>query len=144
MLNFFDVEVNNKKPFYLVDIPGFGYSKAPKKQVDNWVRLIKDYLMGRPSLLRVFFLIDSRHGLKENDHEMMALLNKAAVSYQIILTKIDKISRSSCDETFEKVAKESKQYVACHPQILKTSSEKKIGILEIKKEIFELLLDKLA
>jgi GTP-binding protein len=84
-LNYFLTE---RAPLYLVDMPGYGFAQAPKDKVDNWTRLVKGYLRGRPTLARVFLLIDSRHGLKPVDREIMELLNEAAVSFQVVLTKI--------------------------------------------------------
>ena len=98
-LNFFNFD--NK--LYLVDLPGYGYAQAPEKLVKQWQKVLKDYLRGRPNLRRVFLLIDSRHGIKAEDLEIMKLLNESAVVYQVILTKIDKISeRNCCDEFREK------------------------------------------
>jgi len=134
-LNYFNLD--NK--LYLVDLPGYGFAKAPKDVVKNWQNLINTYLIGRASLRRVFLLIDSRHGLKKIDEEIMDMLDKAAVTYQIVLTKIDKISTKELEkiltETGEKIAK----HTAAHVLILKTSSEKNLYLDELKAEIADLV-----
>ena len=84
-------EAGDLPPMALVDMPGYGYAQAPKEQVDDWTKLVFDYLKGRVTLKRVYVLIDARHGIKKNDEEVLSLLDKAAVSYQIVLTKTDKI-----------------------------------------------------
>jgi len=119
----------------LVDLPGYGYAKAPKKDVARWTRLVKDYLAGRPNLRRVCLLIDSRHGIKDVDIEIMGMLDKAAVNYQIILTKTDKIKASELAQITEAAYAALKRHPAAHPQILVTSSEKKDGIEELRDEL---------
>lgn len=134
-LNYFNLDDR----LYLVDLPGYGFAKAPKDIVKNWQNLINTYLVGRASLRRVFLLIDSRHGIKKIDEEIMDMLDKAAVTYQIVLTKIDKISAKELErvvlETNEKVAK----HTAAHALVLKTSSEKNLFLDELKAEVAELL-----
>ncbi|QCI98909.1 ribosome biogenesis GTP-binding protein YihA/YsxC [Agrobacterium larrymoorei] len=122
-------------PMALVDMPGYGYAQAPKDQVDNWTKLVFDYLRGRATLKRVYVLIDSRHGIKKNDEDVLTLLDKAAVSYQIVLTKTDKIKDPAVprliSETLEKIRKRP----AAYPEVLATSSEKSAGLDELRAEI---------
>ncbi|WP_117195394.1 ribosome biogenesis GTP-binding protein YihA/YsxC [Rhizobium terrae] len=124
-------------PMALVDMPGYGYAQAPKEQVDAWTKLVFDYLRGRATLKRVYVLIDSRHGLKKNDDEVLDLLDKAAVSYQIVLTKTDKIKEPAVPklvaETLEKIQKRP----AAYPEVLSTSSEKGKGLEELRTAIGE-------
>lgn len=119
----------------LVDMPGYGYAKASKTKVHSWNKLIIDYLKGRASLQRVYVLIDSRHGIKENDRDLMGLLDQAAVSYQIILTKADKISYADLGAVEEKTNDEIKKFIAAYPGIVTTSSEKKTGVETLRAMI---------
>ena len=130
-LNFFNFD--NK--LYLVDLPGYGYAEAPEKLVKQWQNTLKTYLRGRPNLRRVFVLIDSRRGIKKEDLEIMKMLDEAAVSYQIILTKTDKISAAELQKTLTATAEEIKKHAAALPDIIATSSEKKIGLELVKAEI---------
>lgn len=130
-LNFFDLGSR----LILVDMPGYGYAKAPKSMVASWQKLIRGYLTGRPTLQRVYVLIDSRHGLKENDFDMMQLLDKSAVSYQLVVTKIDKISLSELQQLQDIMPGQCAKNPACHPRIVWTSSEKKQGIETLRAEI---------
>ncbi|MBR1841088.1 MAG: YihA family ribosome biogenesis GTP-binding protein [Alphaproteobacteria bacterium] len=134
-LNFFNFD--NK--MYIVDLPGYGYAKAPEKLVHQWQEVLKTYLRGRPNLRRVFLLIDSRHGIKKEDKEIMDMLDIAAVSYQIVLTKTDKISSPQLAETMQKTSAEISKHAAAMPDIIATSSEKKTGLDIIKTEICTLL-----
>lgn len=122
-------------PMALVDMPGYGYAQAPKEQVDAWTKLVFDYLRGRSTLKRVYVLVDSRHGIKKNDEEVFALLDKAAVSYQIVLTKTDKIKEAGVprlvEETLQKIVKRP----AAYPDVLATSSEKGRGLDELRGAI---------
>ncbi len=122
-------------PIALVDMPGYGYAQAPKEQVDAWTRLVFDYLRGRARLKRVFVLVDSRHGLKPNDLDVLGLLDKAAVSYQIVLTKTDKIKPPAIPKLMEATAKAIAKRPAAHPEILSTSSEKGRGLDELRAAI---------
>lgn len=122
-------------PLALVDMPGYGYAEAPKEQVDAWTRLVFDYLRGRSTLKRVFVLIDSRHGIKANDADVLALLDKAAVSYQIVLTKADKITPAALPKLIEATAKAIAKRPAAFPEILATSSEKGIGLTALHAAI---------
>ena len=123
-INFFDLAGH----LILVDLPGYGYAKAPKGEVDRWNRLIRLYLRGRPSLLRVALLIDARHGPKPNDEDAMALLDDAAVSYQVVLTKADKLSVTQQEAVLERTRAVARRHVAAFPEILLTSAEKGLGI----------------
>lgn len=134
-LNFFNL---GEKAF-LVDLPGYGYASAPKKTVDAWTRLVKDYLRGRVSLARVFLLIDSRHGLKQKDREIMKLLDSAAVSYQIVLTKIDKISPTALKKVHQQTFDLLPHYTAAYPEVLSTSAEKKEGLEMLRLRIWGLV-----
>lgn len=135
-LNFFVPDgysgtMDDLPPMTLVDMPGYGYAEAPKEQVDKWTALVFSYLRGRVSLKRVFVLIDSRHGIKKNDEEVLSLLDKAAVSYQLVLTKSDKLHESKIapliNATLEKVRKRP----AAFPEVIVTSSEKRFGMEEL-------------
>lgn len=132
-LNFF--EVGNPTRFRLVDMPGYGFARAPIKVVDNWKRLVRDYLRGRQVLARTLVLVDSRHGLKEVDREMMKMLDEAAVSYRIVLTKADKIKASELEATMAKVAQEARKHVAAFPVLHVTSAEKGMGIAQLRAAV---------
>ena len=134
-LNYFDLD--NK--MYIVDMPGYGYAKASDKQVKEWNNLVFTYLKGRPNLRRVFLLIDSRHGIKDKDTEVMKMLDKAAVSYQLILTKTDKLNAASLEKITADVKKKMTSFIACHPQLLITSAEKKQGLTDVRISLYELL-----
>lgn len=134
-LNFFDV--GTPPVFRLVDMPGYGFAKAPKDMVRRWRFLINDYLRGRAVLKRVLVLVDSRHGLKDVDRDLMKMLNEAAVSYRLVLTKVDKIKASELDSAMTKLAAEARTHVAAHPEILATSSEGGFGIPELRAAVLE-------
>lgn len=137
-LNYFEMGSEMQQPAYLVDLPGYGYAKIERKKVHAWTRLVKDYLRGRPNLRRILLLIDSRHGLKENDREIMGMLDEAAVNYQLVLTKLDKLKVADREKIIKKTAADAAKNVACHPVILATSSEKGWGIAEVRAEIAQL------
>lgn len=137
-LNYFEMGVELNTPAYLVDLPGYGYAKIERKKVHAWTRLVKDYLRGRPNLRRVLLLIDSRHGLKENDREIMTMLDEAAVNYQIVLTKLDKLKVADREKIVKKTQEDAKKFIACHPVIMATSSEKGWGLTELRAEIGQL------
>ena len=130
-LNFFKID----SKIFLVDLPGYGYAQAPESQVKQWQRVIFAYLQGRVCLKRVFVLIDSRHGIKKVDREIMELLDKAAVTYQIVLTKTDKISRQSLDKILSETAAEVAKHAAAYTKVLATSSEKNVGIDDLRIDI---------
>jgi GTP-binding protein len=134
-LNYFEAP---DTALYLVDMPGYGFAKAPKEKVDTWTGLVKDYLRGRAPLVRVFLLIDSRHGLKPPDLATMALMDEAAVSYQAVLTKVDKIKPHELQRVEEKTAEELAKHAAAYAFTLTTSSEKGAGIAELRAEIARL------
>jgi len=112
----------------IVDMPGYGFARAPKSKVDAWTDLIKDYLRGRQTLRRVFLLIDSRHGLKPVDTSIMGLLDDSAVTYQVVLTKADKIKPQALDKLKLAIQADLKSHAAAFPDVLATSSEKGMGI----------------
>jgi GTP-binding protein len=120
---------------YFVDMPGYGFADAPKAKVDDWNRLIRDYLRGRASLKRVFLLIDSRHGLKTPDREIFPLLNTAAVSFEIVLTKTDKLNKYQIEKIIEETTAAIGKEPAAFPRILATSSETGAGMAELRAEI---------
>ena len=132
MLNFFNAP---DTPLTIVDMPGYGYAQAPKELVDAWTKLVFSYLRGRPNLRRVFLLIDSRHGLKKNDLETMDLLDKAAVVYQVILTKSDKIKKPQLARLITDTQAALAKRVAAYPEIIATSSEKDFGIDQVRAEV---------
>ena len=133
MLNFF---IAPETPLTIVDMPGYGYAQAPKELVEAWTQLVFSYLRGRPNLRRVILLIDSRHGIKKNDLEAMELLDKAAVVYQVVLTKADKIKPPQLVRLIEDTKAILRKRVAAHPEILATSSEKNRGVDELRAELF--------
>jgi GTP-binding protein len=134
-LNFFDV--GEPLRLRLVDMPGYGFAEAPKDLVKRWRFLVNDYLRGRPVLKRALVLVDSRHGLKEVDREMMHMLDDAAVSYHLVLTKGDKVKASALGPLYETTAVEAAKHPAAHPAIFTTSSETGSGIAELRTAILE-------
>ena len=135
MLNFFRAP---ETPLTIVDMPGYGYAQAPKELVAAWTELVFSYLRGRPNLRRVFLLIDSRHGIKKIDLEAMDLLDRAAVVYQVVLTKADKIKPPQLTRLLADTAGVLAKRVAAHPDILATSSEKNQGLAEFRAAVFRL------
>ena len=125
-LNFF--EVGEPTQFRLVDMPGYGFAKAPVKVVERWKNLVKSYLRGRQVLARNLVLVDSRHGLKDVDREMMKMLDEAAVGYRIVLTKTDKIKASELERVSNQTAEEARKHPAAYPELHLTSAEKGMGI----------------
>jgi GTP-binding protein len=134
-LNFFDV--GQPLTLRLVDMPGYGFAKAPKDIVRKWRFLINDFLRGRQELKRVLVLVDARHGLKDVDREIMEMLDKAAVSYRIVLTKADKIKPTELAAIAAETAEEVRKRPAAHPDILETSSETGLGIPELRAAVME-------
>jgi GTP-binding protein len=122
-------------PMALVDMPGYGYAKAPKEQVDQWTKLVFDYLRGRSTLKRVYVLIDARHGVKANDEEVLSLLDKAAVSYQLVLTKTDKIKAAGVPRLIAETLAKIKRRPAAFPAVLATSSEEGDGLEELREAV---------
>ena len=134
-LNFFDV--GSPLRMRLVDMPGYGFAEAPKDMVRRWRHLINDYLRGRAVLRRALVLVDSRHGLKPIDHEVMTMLDDAAVSYHVVLTKADKIKPTVLAEVLEATAAAAARHPAAHPLLFATSSETGEGIAELRTAILE-------
>ena len=123
---------------FLVDMPGYGFAKAPKEKVTAWIELVRDYLRGRPTLKRVFLLIDTRHGIKPPDSEIMRLLDEAAVSYQVVLTKADKTSRSHLEAIIANTRAALSAHPAAYPEVIATSAAKGLGIEILRATIAEL------
>jgi GTP-binding protein len=120
---------------HIVDMPGYGYARASKTLVRDWNQLVRDYLRGRTQLRRVFLLIDSRHGVKENDKATMELMDKSAVSYQLVLTKIDKLRASEVEAVIAAAIEAIKKHGAAYPQVVATSAEKKQGIDTLREAV---------
>ncbi|WP_028965907.1 ribosome biogenesis GTP-binding protein YihA/YsxC [Sphingomonas phyllosphaerae] len=134
-LNFFDV--GDPLAFRLVDMPGYGFAKAPKDIVKKWRFLVNDYLRGRQALKRALVLIDSRHGIKDVDREILEMLDRAAVSYRLVMTKADKVKASDLAVTVAATEAEARKRAAAHPEIIVTSSEGGMGIAELRAAVVE-------
>ncbi|TKD50283.1 YihA family ribosome biogenesis GTP-binding protein [Sphingomonas baiyangensis] len=134
-LNFFDV--GEPLRMRLVDMPGYGFAKAPKDMVRKWRYLVNDYLRGRQVLKRTLVLIDARHGIKDVDREILKMLDDAAVSYRVVLTKADKIKASELAEVTARTIEEARTRPAAHPDLLVTSSEKGMGMAELRAAVIE-------
>ncbi len=134
-LNIFDVGVPVR--LRLIDMPGYGFAEAPRDLVKRWRALVNDYLRGRAVLKRALVLVDSRHGLKEVDRDMMRMLDDAAVSYHLVLTKGDKVKPSALGALYEATMIEAAKHPAAHPSIFTTSSETGSGIAELRTSILE-------
>ena len=137
-LNYFDV--GRPLVLRLVDMPGYGFADAPKDMVRRWRYLINDFLRGRSVLKRALVLVDSRHGLKDVDREVMAMLDAAAVGYHLVLTKADKIKPTALEATLEAVRAEAARHPAAHPALFATSSETGAGIAELRTAVLEAAL----
>lgn len=135
-LNYFNVD----ERLFIVDLPGYGYAKASKTDIARWTKLTRAFLFGRASLRRVFLLIDSRHGLKDTDLELMGMLDETAVTYQIIMTKVDKLKKGELEKVLAKTKKAIAKRPAAFPEIICTSSEKKNGLNELRAEVASLAL----
>ncbi len=135
-LNYFNADDRIR----LVDLPGYGYARASKTDIDRWTKLTRAYLAGRPGLRRVFLLIDSRHGLKPGDLDIMAMLDETAVTYQIVLTKVDKVKMADLEKVDAKTRKGIAKRPAAHPELILTSSAKKTGLDVLQAEIAALAL----
>ena len=131
-LNFFDLGAG---AVYLVDLPGYGFAEAPRKFVAAWKTLMLDYMRGRQNLKRVFLLIDARRGIGDVDTEVLDQFDKSAVSYQIVLTKCDKLKSSDVVDLKEATLLALKKRAAAHPRIIATSAEKGVGLEELRAEI---------
>lgn len=140
-LNFF---TDPASQLYLVDMPGYGYAEAPKAKVAAWNKVLRGYLAGRNTLLRVFVLVDARHGLKPSDIDIMKMLDTAAVSYQVVMTKSDKLSRSALDEILRETSSTVAKHPAAFPAILETSAEKGGGIPDLRAAIAQLIASNTA
>ncbi len=127
-VNFFDLGAQ----LMLADLPGYGYAKAPKAEIRQWTGLIDDYLKGRAGLRRACLLIDARHGLKATDREVMKALDTAAVVYQVVLTKCDKLKEAALKTRIEEVLGELAKHPAAHPDVIATSARKGDGIAEMR------------
>lgn len=123
-INFFTLQDSH----YLVDLPGYGYANAPLSVVEKWQKLLKSYLAGRQNLRRAFVLIDARHGIKKVDEEIMALLDSAAVTFQCVMTKADKVKEKDRARVLDQVREKLSKHPAAYPEIVLTSSEKGDGI----------------
>jgi GTP-binding protein len=134
-LNFF--EVGSPTAFRLVDMPGYGFAKAPVKVVERWKALVRTFLRGRAVLARVLVLVDARHGLKDVDRDMLGMLDAAAVSYRVVLTKADKLKASELEATRAATEAEALRHVAAFPQVHVTSAEKGLGIAELRAALLE-------
>jgi GTP-binding protein len=134
-INFFSIPENH----YLVDLPGYGYANAPIKVVEKWQNLLKQYLAGRQSLRRAFVLVDGRHGVKKVDTEIMSMLDSSAVTFQVVLTKLDKIKEKDRDSILDQVRTSLQKHPAAFPEIILTSSEKGWGIQTLRSVIAKLV-----
>lgn len=139
-LNFFVPEgfsgtLDDLPPLAIVDMPGYGYAKAPKETVDRWTELVFDYLRGRTTLKRVFVLIDARHGIKSNDEEVFDLFDRAAISYQLVLTKIDKIKPPAVARVTAETEERVRRRPAAFPGVIATSSDKAQGLDDLRRAI---------
>ena len=123
---------------FLVDLPGYGFANAPVKVVEKWQRLLKSYLSGRQTLRRAFVLVDARHGVKKVDQEIMALLDSAAVTFQVVMTKIDKIKPHELDKILDQVRDALTKHPAAYPELVVTSSEKGTGVDTLRAIIADL------
>ncbi len=135
-LNFFNAD----ERLHVVDLPGYGYARASKTEIAKWTELTRQYLAGRAPLRRIFLLIDSRHGLKESDLEIMSMLDETAVTYQIVLTKVDKLKKGQLEKVMGKSLTQIAKRPAAFPIILPTSSVKATGLDLLKAEIATLAL----
>ena len=133
-INFF----NLGERIILTDLPGYGYARARKSVVDNWTKLIKSYIKGRVQLRRVCLLIDARHGVKTTDHETMNFMDAAAVGYQIVFTKCDKVKALDMENLLAKTHNEISKHVAAHPDIMATSSFKSQGLEPLRATLASL------
>ena len=134
-INFFSIPENH----YLVDLPGYGFANAPIKIVEKWQNLLRQYLAGRQSLRRAFVLVDGRHGVKKVDEDIMSMLDSSAVTFQVILTKLDKVKEKDRDSILDQVRTSLQKHPAAFPEIILTSSEKGWGIQTLRSVIAKLV-----
>ena len=137
-LNFF--EVGAPPRLRLVDMPGYGFAKAPRDLARRWRYLVNDYLRGRVVLKRALLLVDSRHGLKDVDRDVMKMLDDAAVSYRVVLTKADKVKATDLAEVERRTGEEARRHPAAHPQVIATSSETGLGMEMLREAVIEAAL----
>jgi len=130
-INFFTIADSH----YLVDLPGYGFANAPVKVVEKWQKLLKAYLSGRANLRRAFVLIDSRHGVKPVDEEIMDLLDRSAVPFQVVMTKADKIKKDEMVKILAQVREALAKHPAAYPELVVTSSDKGVGIETLRSII---------
>ncbi len=135
LINYYDVSGK----LWLVDLPGYGYARAPRSEIKFWTKLVLDYLKVRVNLRRTFLLIDIRRGIMKNDEQMLSTLDKAAISYQIVLTKADKINNSEVSRKIINIRSILERRPAAHPQILLTSARTGYGIEDIRKELASII-----
>ena len=140
-LNYFAIAHPDITSLYLVDLPGYGYARAPKSEVERWQGVLRGYLSGRASLRRCFLLIDSRHGVKGVDTEIMDMLDTAAVSYQTVLTKADKVKANALDNVIADTAQKIGKRPAAYPQLIVTSAEKQEGIEDLRAAVVRLAME---
>jgi len=131
--------LTGRKGLYLVDLPGYGYANAPLPVVEKWQRLLKNYLSGRQTLRRAFVLIDARHGVKDVDEEILKLLDRSAVTFQVVMTKLDKVKDKDRTKVLEQVRKAISKHPAAYPELVLTSSEKGEGIPILRSIIADLV-----
>jgi GTP-binding protein len=141
-LNFFALGGKGQEPLRLVDMPGYGYAAVSKEKIANWTRLMHAFLQGRSALMRVFVLVDGRHGLKPPDYEMFDLLDTTAMPYQVVLTKKDEMKKVDIDAVVDTVRNGIIKRPAAHPEIMFTSSKTGEGIGELRASIMQLLIER--
>jgi len=137
-LNFFDLAGK----LMIADLPGYGYARAPRETVRQWTELVGDYLQGRSQLRRTCLLIDGRHGIKDSDREVMKMLDDSAVSFQVCLTKCDKVPPAELEKRITSVSDELKSHVAAHPELIMTSSAKGTGIEALRAALAALVSER--
>lgn len=142
-LNFFDLGPDAQKPLMrLVDMPGYGYAAVSKEKIAQWTRVMTEFLRGRATLARVFVLIDGRHGVKDVDGEMLTLLDQAAMSYQIVLTKLDEVKKSAVEKTLDDARAVLRKRPAAHPDVIFLSSHTGEGVGDLRAAIAQLISER--
>jgi GTP-binding protein len=142
-LNFFDLGPDPQAPLLrLVDMPGYGYAAVSKEKIARWTALMKDFLRGRATLARVFVLIDGRHGIKDVDREMLKLLDQAALSYQVVLTKRDEVKKGLIEKTIEQAHDVLGKHPAAHPDVIFVSSHSGEGVGDLRAAIVKLVSER--
>ncbi len=136
------LSANESASLRLVDMPGYGYASAPKAKIASWTSLIHKFLLGRANLARVYVLIDSRHGFKDADQDVLKTLDQSAVSYQIVLTKADQVKKADLDAVIESTLAELRKHPAAFPEILVTSSRSGDGMADLRAAIVRLIQEK--